>query len=749
MKKFLFFICFLYLPACFINAQYWRLTGNPGTASGTNFVGTTDAVPLTFKVGLQKAGFLSLGSGGPTSFGYQALNIDIGVNNSAFGYQALWSNSNGSNNTAIGYQSLYYNSPSSEVPMLGTNDNTGVGFKSLFNNTTGPSNTAIGSQSLFQNIRGGSNTAIGYSALYSNQRGNYNTATGVSSLYRNTAGSANTANGYRALYANTSGSYNVAYGNRALQNNTTGSKNIAVGNNALFSNQAGVGMIAIGDSSLFTYNYSSDKFPAEYNIVAIGKWALTDNSSGDYNTALGALSLVKNTTGGHNTATGTNSLFYNTTGSNNTANGGNSLYTNTTGSNNTASGANCLNSNVSGSNNIANGVNALSNNTTGNSNVAVGANALFKSKSNSNNVAIGDSVLLNYNDNTFPDYMLGIGSKALLNNTTGFYNTAVGSNSLQTVTTGNSNTALGFRADVNSSARFNATAIGYNAIATADNQVMLGNILVTSVKAAGSFVIMSDGRFKKNMKENVPGLDFIRQLKPVTYNYDVNGINKFLGTQERKDTRSNIEQEAIARKEKKLYTGFVAQDVEKVAEKMGYDFSGVYKPQNDKDAYGLSYADFVVPLVKAVQELSRMNDKKDSTITNLESEIDDLKTMMLQLQQNFNSCSACAQSAVINQQSSAANKQQTLNLTSASLQQNIPNPFNHTTTISYVLPQNYSSAKIIVVDKAGKLLKEISVSGSGKGSLTIDASTLSSGAYHYSLYVNGKLVDTKQMEHIK
>ena len=65
------------------------------------------------------------------------------------------------------------------------------------------------------------------------------------------------------------------------------------------------------------------------------------------------------------------------------------------------------------------------------------------------------------------------------------------------------------------------------------------------------------------------------------------------------------------------------------------------------------------------------------------------------------------------------------------------------------MPQQFSSAKIIITDKSGKALKEINVSGSGKGSVNVDASTLSAGAYQYSLYVDGKLIDTKQMVLLK
>jgi len=87
-------------------------------------------------------------------------------------------------------------------------------------------------------------------------------------------------------------------------------------------------------------------------------------------------------------------------------------------------------------------------------------------------------------------------------------------------------------------------------------------------------------------------------------------------------------------------------------------------------------------------------------------------------------------------------------LSNASLGQNIPNPFSNSTTINYTLPQQYSSAEIIVTDKNGNTLKQIILSDN-KGSITVDASTLTSGAYQYSLIIDGKLIDTKQMVLIK
>ena len=86
-----------------------------------------------------------------------------------------------------------------------------------------------------------------------------------------------------------------------------------------------------------------------------------------------------------------------------------------------------------------------------------------------------------------------------------------------------------------------------------------------------------------------------------------------------------------------------------------------------------------------------------------------------------------------------------IKLSEASLFQNTPNPFNHTTTIQYMLPQQYQSAKIIITDDKGKTIKEVNLSGSGKASITINASTIASGVYNYSMYIDGKQVQSKKM----
>jgi hypothetical protein len=116
---------------------------------------------------------------------------------------------------------------------LNGNNNTAVGYEALYSNTTGNLNAVVGYQTLYSNTTGGGNIAVGYQTLYSNTTGSGNSAVGIEALYSNTTAVYNSAFGWRTLYSNTTGQYNTAIGQAALQYNTTGNLNSAFGVEAL------------------------------------------------------------------------------------------------------------------------------------------------------------------------------------------------------------------------------------------------------------------------------------------------------------------------------------------------------------------------------------------------------------------------------------------------------------------------------------------------------------------------------------
>lgn len=394
-----------------------------------------------------------------------------------------------------------------------------------------------------------------------------------------------------------------------------------------------------------------------------------------------------------NTSFGVISLFNLTTGTFNTAHGYAALQVNTTGWNNTAIGGYAMLQNTTGWSNTAVGLDALSSNITASSNTAIGIAALASSNSS--------------------------------------FNTAVGENAYLHLVTGIGNTAVGLGADVNSSSSSfsNTTALGSQTTITAPNQVRVGNSSVTSIGGVVGWTTVSDGRFKTNIKSNVPGLDFIKQLKPVTYTLNISALNKFLrpngitGKDGKKLDFSELDAD-IATGEKIVRTGFVAQDVAAAAQKAGFEFDGIDKPKNDKDIYGLRYEEFVTPLVKAIQELSSQNDSLKEVINGLQTQISDIR----QLISNMQNGTVASLDGVL-----------------PSLKQNSPNPFSSNTIISYFIPSNSKSAQLIVTTLNGQVLKNIPLSKYGEGQVTIQAGELAAGSYVYTLTVDGRRVDTKQM----
>ncbi len=536
---------------------------------------------------------------------------------------------------------------------------------SMFLHNKGVQNTFVGNQAGFAITSGNNNAGFGYRVLFSNNKGKYNTASGSFALYNNTAGNNNTASGAYALYQNVAGSLNTATGIDALYN----------------------------------------------------------NDAGGYNTATGAYALLYNTGGTGNVGTGINALLYNTRGNNNTATGTNALYYNVYGYSNVAIGVASLFNNTAATNNVAIGDSSLYNNNFndyityhGDNNTAVGSKSLYSNTTGYENTAMG-TISLYYNADGY--WNTSIGGRTMEYNTSGYENTAIGFSALAWNATGNFNTSLGAHDSYSVDPAFNNnTSIGYNAQTSASNAVRIGNSSVTSIGGQVGWTNFSDERIKSNIKENVPGLAFIKLLRPVTYNFSLAKENDLAGI--KNDTAKWKTKYDI---EKVNFTGFLAQEVFTAAKKINYDFSGV--DQAGK-IWGLRYGDFVVPLVKAVQELSAKNDSLQKQNNDFERRIERLESMMNDLKSTINN----TQSAVV---------------PAAMLDQNIPNPFINNTIINYTLPQKFASAQIVFTDKNGRTLKAISVSGSGKSTLNVDASTLAAGAYQYSLVIDGKLVISKQM----
>lgn len=463
--------------------------------------------------------------------------------------------------------SVFIGSGAGENDDLADNQNIFIGDSTGYTNTGGSGNVGIGYGVMYANTYGYSNTAVGYQSLYSNTGGDFNTAHGYEALYANTTGGANTSVGYRSLNNNEDGGSNTAIGYRTLHGNTSGSYNTAGGSLALLDNTTG------NNNTAFGYRAAQNNTTGTAN-VAIGNRSLYHATTQDDNIAIGDSALFNNGSGspGHgqgdrNIAIGTEALYKNTLGWGNIGIGIASLHLNTTGLNNTSMGNYSMQSNDDGTSNTAMGVDALRGNQTGSSNTAVG-------------------------------------SRALTHNETGDYNTAVGALA--------GPPWLGYEDLVNTG------AFGYDAKVYASNTIRIGNGSITQIGGAVGWSNLSDGRFKTNVTPDVPGLDFILKLRPVTFNWDLDALDRFHGRD--RDEKGQEETPAMkkARREKqqKVYTGFVAQQVEEAAGSIGFDFSGIRKPANDQSAYNLSYAEFVVPLVKAAQEqqevISQLEDQLEA-----------------------------------------------------------------------------------------------------------------------------------------
>ncbi|MDQ5954158.1 MAG: trimeric autotransporter adhesin [Patescibacteria group bacterium] len=334
--------------------------------------------------------------------------------------------------------------------------------------------------------------------------------------------------------------------------------------------------IGISDSAIVYKGVARFIYAPGTNLF-MGKYAGNLSLTGSANMGFGEYSLDALTSGNSNSAFGPYSLGNLGTGSNNASLGNGGLAQLTSGDRNVSIGIESGDEINSGDDNIFIGYNAASNlGSSGSKNIIIGTSTCTASGSES------------YSDNVFLGYNAGC------DNETGINNVAVGRAALDFPTTGSNNTAVGAYSDISAVNLNNATAIGYQASVNASNKIVLGNTSVTSIGGYAIFTNYSDLRLKENVEYKKDlGLNFISKLKTVSYNY--------------KDDENKVRRD-----------GLIAQDVKKVLDELGLEFSGLVIDKDEMGTMNLSYDSLVIPLINSVQEQQKQ-------IEDLKAEIEILK----------------------------------------------------------------------------------------------------------------------------
>ncbi len=412
-----------------------------------------------------------------------------------------------------------------------------------------------------------------------------------------------------------------------------GISNTSAYDNSFFGQAAGASTTTGGSNSFFGEAAGLENVGGQYNSF-FGRWCGQKNLTNG-NSFFGASAGQSNTWGGENCFFGFEAGQFNETEGGNTFMGYQAGKFNTGGSLNCFYGGKAGYKNISGDRNSFFGVWAGYNNTT------AGGNSFFGREAGLNNIS-GEG------NNFFGEGAGGANTTGMDNcffgNTTGFSNQS-GRRNICVGTIANiqgidfeGDICLGFNAAT--FGNYNSIAIGIDAQSNASNKAVIGNLITTSsIGGRFGWSTLSDARFKTNIRENVPGLALLNLLRPVSYRFDVDGMDKFLGTTarraERGDTVSLREIEARREAAAVTVTGFLAQEVEQAARSLGYEFSGVDAPANEKDTYGLRYGDFVPVLVKAVQEQQQIIEQQRQQLENQGKMLTDLQANLEALAQSF------------------------------------------------------------------------------------------------------------------
>lgn len=227
---------------------------------------------------------------------------------------------------------------------------------------------------------------------------------------------------------------------------------------------------------------------------------------------------------------------------------------------------------------------------------------------------------------------------------------------------------------------------------------------------AQSFAELSDINMKTDIENIEDALTKIMALQGVSFSWDtINNPNRNLsdGT----------------------HLGLIAQAVQPILpEVISTDVNGYLY---------IDYSSLVPVLIESVKDLKYINDSLNQRLNNLESRLDNIEQLLYEDMGDMQ---------LKNSSEPAFQQEVTLENTKAIvLNQNVPNPFKEQTTISFQIPENIVSAKIVFIDNLGTILKQVEINDRGYGELIVYAHDLSAGHYTYYLVADGNTIEYRKM----
>jgi hypothetical protein len=231
-------------------------------------------------------------------------------------------------------------------------------------------------------------------------------------------------------------------------------------------------------------------------------------------------------------------------------------------------------------------------------------------------------------------------------------------------------------------------------------------------------------------------MSLINQLQPKTYFLDTVNYTDF-------GFESDKQMGLIAQEVEQVIPSIVSNNVKPAQ----YDSLGnVISAQINYK--GVEYQELIPLLIAGMKEQQNLISSKDSIINNLNDRLTQLENCLsgiLPTLCQMSNSQIQPTTEEIQKKLKAAIDVKLSDKNAIILDQNVPNPFAESTTISYSIPLNVQRAQIHFYNETGKLINTVEITERGAGQLNVFADDLSSGVYTYSLVADGKIVSTKRM----